>query len=107
MEALEKAAESENESCCKKSLEEGGKKCCKPKAKNGQMIDSGLSKVILGVASNDKERILTRHEARFGISSFIYRARRPFHPGRLLDTFLNPYFIKDEIYEGQEKGGSG
>ena len=93
MEALEKAARSENESCCQKSLEEGGKKCCKPKAKNGQMIDSGLSKVILGVASNDKERILTRHEARFGISSFIYRARRPFHPGRLSDRFLDPFFI--------------
>jgi len=57
------------------------------------MIDSGLSKVILGVASNDKERILTRHEARFGISSFIYRARRPFHPGRLSDRFLDSFFM--------------
>ena len=36
---------------------------------------------------------MTRHEARFGITSFIYRARRPFHPGRLQDSFLDPFFI--------------
>lgn len=35
---------------------------------------------------------MTRHEARFGITSFIYRARRPFHPGRLGDLLLEPFF---------------
>ena len=104
-EATEKA-EPEPE-CCKVSLDAGRKKCCKSKAKDGQLVDSGMSEVLLGAASNNNASPMTRHEKRFGISSFVYRARRPFHPGRLLDTFLNPYFIKDEIYEGQEKGGSG
>ena len=82
------------DSCCEKSLQEEGKKCCKSKkAKNGQVIDSGLSKILLGVVSDTKEKVMTRHEARFGITSFIYRARRPFHPGRLQDCFLDPFFI--------------
>ena len=42
--------------------------------------------------NSNEERKLTRHEKRFGITSFIYRARRPFHPGRLCDLFLEPYF---------------
>ena len=88
--------------CCKISVAEGGKKCCKSKAKNGQQVDSGMSQVLLGVVSNDK---LTRHEARFGISSFVYRARRPFHPGRLLNNFVDPYFMfhyEDDEDEGEE-----
>jgi len=83
--------EVEEEKCCKKSQEEGGKKCCKSKSKNGQEIDSGLSTIFLGVNSDNKE--MTRHEKRFGITSFIYRARRPFHPWRLYDNFLTPFFI--------------
>ena len=80
-------------SCCEKSLAEDGKKCCKSKAKNGQLVDSGLSQVLLGVVPNKNASKLTRHEARFGITSFVYRSRRPFHPGRLYDSFLEPYFV--------------
>merc|ERR1739842_70325 len=99
--------------CCEKTLANEGKKCCKSKSKN--MVDSGLSQVQLDVAQGlGKDRKMTRHEARFGITSFIYYSRRPFHPGRLGDLFLEPYFCdmpwlddededEDEDEEGEEK----
>ena len=103
VEAVEKVEPESTKSCCEKSLAEEGKKCCKRKAKNGQLVDSGLSQILLGVVPNNNERIMTRHEARFGISSFVYRARRPFHPGRLYDYFLHPFFMTPfEKEEGPE-----
>ena len=48
------------------------------------------------VPSNQRQEQLTRHEKRFGITSFVYRARRPFHPGRLHDSVLNPFFVCSE-----------
>ena len=44
-----------------------------------------------------------RHESRFGITSFVYRSRRPFHPGRLYDQFMDPHFImRYQTSEGPE-----
>merc|ERR1712039_685302 len=40
-----------------------------------------------------------RHASRFGITSFIYQARRPFHPERFDRDFVDKYFTF------QEKGG--
>ena len=50
----------------------------------------------------DNSRQLTRHETRFGITSFIYRARRPFHPGRLNDLYVEPFFML-RFLDDQEK----
>jgi len=92
--------------CCEKSVAKDGKKCCKSKNKDGKLLDTGLSQVVLGVLPEE----MTRHEARFGITSFIYQARRPFHPGRLNDLLLEPYFMlsiledeEEEKEEGEEK----
>ena len=81
--------------CCQISLSEGGKKCCKKEKEIEKEIDSGLSQIILGVVPPNKNATgLTRHETRFGITSFVYRARRPFHPGRFYDQFIAPYFME-------------
>merc|ERR1719290_172124 len=91
--------------CCEKSLAKGGKKCCKSKSKNSNLVESGLSQVMLDVVSNNNARQITRHEARFGITSFIYRARRPFHPGRLDDLLLEPFFMLKFLEEEDEENG--
>merc|ERR1712223_1336200 len=105
VDAAEKA-EAESLECCEKSMAAQGKKCCKSQSKDGKLLDSGLSQVQLDVVPNNmsaKDRKMTRHEARFGITSFIYRARRPFHPGRLRDIFLEPYFVSVEHEEDEEE----
>jgi len=96
--------ESNDLECCEKSMAQDGKKCCKSKSKDGKLVDSGLSQVQLDVVTNNiKDRKITRHETRFGITSFIYRARRPFHPGRLVDLLLEPFFSKMEIEDEDEE----
>ena len=54
---------------------------------------------------------ITRHEARFGITSFIYTSRRPFHPQRLENNIILKYFVAqfldfmddDDNEDGDEK----
>jgi len=91
--------------CCEKSMAQEGKKCCKSKSKDGKLVDSGLSQVQLDVVANNniKDSKKTRHETRFGITSFIYRARRPFHPGRQVDLLLDPYFSKMELIQDEDE----
>ena len=48
---------------------------------------------------------LTRHKTRFGITSFIYRSRRPFHPDRFGQHFVEPFFSKLNLLEGHERLG--
>ena len=88
-------------SCCKTSLAQDGKLCCKSEAKNMGILDSGLSLVQLGSSPTANKSEMTRHEKRFGITSFLYQSRRPFHPERLYNQFIKEYFmpysIQDEI----------
>ena len=87
--------------CCIKSVESGKKKCCKSK----NIVDSGKSELLLGVVEKVAgQKQLTRHEKRFGITSFVYRSRRPFHPGRLMDLFFEPFFIMRHEEEDSELG---
>ena len=61
--------------------------------------------VELGVVTLNKNarQNLTRHKARFGITSFIYRSRRPFHPDRFGQHFVEPFFSKMNLLEGHER----
>merc|ERR1719273_1013547 len=86
--------------CCIESVKEAKKKCCKSKKSN--LIKSKVSSVLLGVLPKDHRKSFTRHETRFGITSFVYRSRRPFHPDRLYDNFLEPYFMLP--YEEKDDG---
>ena len=90
-------------SCCKKSLAEDGKLCCESEAKN--MFNSGLSQVQLGSSPNTNESQLTRHEKRFGITSFLYKSKRPFHPYRLYHQFIRQYFMPYSVQEREENDG--
>jgi len=40
--------------------------------------------------------------ARFDIKSFVYRARKPFHPGRLTDLVMEPFFMSPWVNICQE-----
>lgn len=108
----EEEIEAEILECCEKTMSNEGKKCCKSKSKDGSLVDTLLSQVQLDVIANTIATVRkeTRHEKRFGITSFIYRARRPFHPGRLGDLLLEPFFCEmdqpdDEEEEGEDEEG--
>ena len=95
---IKKEESEEMKSCCKVSLDTGKVKCCKSKTSE---VESGISQVLLGVSLKNNNDNRTRHEERFGITSFIYKSRRPFHPGRLYNSFMQPYFILR--YEAAER----
>jgi len=85
--------------CCKQSIAHGETACCK----RARTIISKVSEVLLSPKAAGK----TRHATRFGLTSFLYKARRPFHPKRFHVEFVDKYFVidsqKDEEEEEEEE----
>jgi G3E family GTPase len=76
------------ESCCASAKARGEDPCCETKRDDSRTVESQFSEVVLSVED------ATRHSSRFGITSFLYRARRPFHPERLAAEFINRFFVQ-------------
>lgn len=82
-------------SCCKKKTAKGETPCCK------RFFESGKSKVVLPSSAVSKFNgdQKDRHATRFEITSFLYKARRPFHPERFHTDFVTKFFvISDAIH---------
>ena len=93
----------EEEECCKIALEENGLKCCKSKEKTDEIFNSRMSEVKLGSKPYNNTGEISRHQARFGITSFVYRTRSsPFHPGRLYNQFMKKYFMMDSFEDSKQ-----
>eukprot|EP00933_Yihiella_yeosuensis_P013632 TRINITY_DN12534_c0_g1_i1.p1 TRINITY_DN12534_c0_g1~~TRINITY_DN12534_c0_g1_i1.p1 ORF type:complete len:488 (+),score=121.96 TRINITY_DN12534_c0_g1_i1:100-1464(+) len=98
----------EMKDCCKAKVACGELPCCRSK----RTIDSGKSKVVLA-HNRAKNSVGPRHALRFGITSFIYQARRPFHPVRFRKNFVERFFIcpdfedEDENRNAKKSKGKG
>lgn len=90
-------------SCCKASIARGESPCCL----RARTIDSGLSKVLLP----SKKTTKTRHNENYEITSFVYKARRPWNPEKFNGDFIEPYFVviedEDDEEEEEEEGKEG
>jgi len=71
--------------CCSTAEQSGESPCCK----KSRTFDSGLSNVTLGSTKLPK----SRHDKRFGITSFIYESRLPFNPVLFEENFISKYFV--------------
>jgi G3E family GTPase len=74
--------------CCQRSIANGRPSCCR----RSRTHTSDKSQVILA----STQGAVTRHQSRFGITSFLYKARRPFHPERFGDLYADKFFVSVE-----------
>jgi G3E family GTPase len=84
-----------NKSCCKASVAKGESPCCK----RARTIDSGKSQVLLPSKKIKK----TRHGENYNITSFVYKARRPFLPQNLYENFIDKFFMSEEDPKEEEE----
>uniref|UniRef100_A0A7S2EXL8 CobW C-terminal domain-containing protein n=1 Tax=Trieres chinensis TaxID=1514140 RepID=A0A7S2EXL8_TRICV len=95
---VERFEKEESKSCCKAAVNRGEPPCCL----RARTVDSGKSQILLPSKKNQK----TRHGENYDISSFIYKARRPFRSSKFNENFLAKYFLaldEDEEEEGEEE----
>ena len=95
-----KQQESPQDDCCAAKEAEGQDPCCATITILRRTFQSDVSTVVLPMASE------TRHSSRLGITSFLYRARRPFHPERFGRGFLHKFFVYYDPY-GDDSEGQG
>ena len=87
--------------CCKASIGRGESPCCK----RARTFTSDKSVVLLGSKKLTKN---TRHTTRFGITSMLYKARRPFHPKRFYENVVERFFVMvSREGEGEDEDGGG
>jgi len=82
-------------SCCKAAKAKGESPCCL----RARTIDSGKSQVLLP----SKKVKNTRHRENYNITSFVYKARRPFLPHSLYDNFIDKFFLSEDNEEEEEE----
>ena len=92
---LQQFETSELKSCCKASVAKGESPCCK----RARTLDSGKSQVLLP----QKKARKTRHQENYNITSFVYKARRPFRPGSLHEKFIDKFFITEVDPEDEDE----
>lgn len=84
----EQQQQNKNEkSCCTSSRARGESPCCR----RARTIDSGKSQVLLP----SKTVATSVGRSHQDITSFVYQARRPFHPERIQQDFLLKYWCGD------------
>jgi G3E family GTPase len=86
-------------SCCKASKAKGESPCCR----RARTINSGKSEVLLP----SKKVRKTRHGDNYNITSFVYKARRPFLPHDLYENFIDKFFMSEDYEEEEEDSENG
>ena len=54
-----------------------------------------------------KKNTKTRHNENYQITSFVYKARRPFDPTKFHGDFIDPYFVVIDDEEDLEEDDEG
>lgn len=85
--------------CCAAKTAKGESPCCLRK----RTVDSGKSKVFLAPGKSGN----SRHANRFGITSFIYKARRPFNAARFDSDFVSKFFVVHSAEQWSNEEWSG